>query len=1002
MTVAPLNPFTSQTVSSLRKIEPPIRWLNDAALRKLMAVFEVVEEKPHRCELVQLILSRGDGYGKSHLLGRLIKELDGRATCVSVADYHDPLTCWVTLLQSILNELSQPELIHHLPYPPTQLDELAHQLFGFLTAMLADKGVTDTPIPGDNRDDLLERPFEKWDLSDPASTLGIWVKETLTACEQDATREATLVRLLKAATMHAYNDDASAMNWLLVLHRYASDRADEESRQMCLEWILTNQLEVPAETFLQNEAQLAGNNLIARQQTLDLLALAKLYRPFLLCFDQTSSLTSGLAKSFGNMLVDLVRGEGAHFSIVTANSNLWETTILPELAPDCLPCLATKMELAGLTREQGRSLAEQRLQSNGDPVELQERFFKKGWLEEQFAQGSLGQRDFLQRCEIRYQEIVPDAVKPSDEAETTAADSIPFEPLIQDVIPTVPAPAPIEPEATAPSTKSEPVSLDDLPPIPAMGIAEAEPIQQAPPESPVVSAESVQIPPPSIIQSSTTAESIDTSNTSTIIPVESVPQKSDANNTGSKIPTSLVIEPPAPAEIVDTVNESTTAPFEAPRKEQESENTASETPELLNQVSTPVLEIEKSPLPEQASLEEVSPAPIAPLSNNFSAFTPLIEIAETQTEERKESYLPPVLLPPAQEEFLSESVEASNVSDSDNPAVTIQELAKSLAEPEKTIPEETPKTITSPVIEVEPAPPVPANLAPDLAPAIIPDVTSTVEVIEPIAPTPVVEGGAIESQPVLEAPQETIPEISADSTGQIQSVPLIDEVEKTISPAPLVAVESFINPAPEVVEDTPVVEDGALESQPMPEASQETISADSSGQIQNVPSVDEVDKTISSAPLVIEESFINATPEVVVSPPSEFEPKIIEAVPGILEVYGDTRAVEPSEPSEIAAIDEPTSPVAEVLTPVVDDTNPVISEPAPIVPVDDQAELRDALFQIIKAHRFASHIAIADELRRKMQRTVSVEETILCAESISEIHVYADGPNAAFLWQGVD
>jgi len=58
--------------------------------------------------------------------------------------------------------------------------------------------------------------------------------------------------------------------------------------------------------------------------------------------------------------------------------------------------------------------------------------------------------------------------------------------------------------------------------------------------------------------------------------------------------------------------------------------------------------------------------------------------------------------------------------------------------------------------------------------------------------------------------------------------------------------------------------------------------------------------------------------------------------------------------------------------------------------------------QIINAHRFASYIAISDELRRKMQRSVSVEEAILCAQSTSEIHVYADGPNAAFLWQGED
>ncbi|CAN5917053.1 hypothetical protein BH11VER1_BH11VER1_22280 [soil metagenome] len=936
MSAAPLNPFASQTVSSLRRIEPPLRWLNDAALRKLSAVFELVEEKPHRCELVQVVLSRGDGYGKSHLLGRLIQELDGRATCVSVAPYHDALTCWVTLLQSMLNELSQPELIHHLPYPPTALDELAHHVFGFLTVMLADKGMTDTNIPAGLRDDILTGAFEKWDLADPASPLGIWVNETLNSCEQDPALEAIMVRLLKAATLHPYNDDASAMNWLLVLHRYASDRTDEDSRQMCLEWILTNQLEIPAESFLQNEEQLAGNNLIARQQTLDLLALAKLYRPFLLCFDQTHDLTSALAKSFGNMFMDLVRAEGAHFSIVTANSNHWESTVLPELGPDILPCLATKMDLAGLTREQGRSLAEQRLQSNGDAVELQDRLLNKDWLQEQFAQGLLGQREFLRRCQARYQELVPEAINPPEDVDASETASPHFEPhldssLQEDTVPDLNAAG--EP---VPSIEAESIFTEDLPQLPAMDIADVdpekiEPILETPSETAPISAEPDLIPTTPVVEPPIPAEIIDTVSESITVPFEALVERQETDHAIPQISTSPVVESPAPAEIIDdSISESITSLAEVPRQQQDTEDATAETPAIIEQVPATELVTWEHPLTEQASVNEApyrreSSTLIPLLPDNYSALIPLVEIIGNQTKERGESEFPTALLPPAQEEFLSESIETSDLSDAENSASSIQELAQSLSEPEKVTPEETPAAITSPVIDAE----FPAQVEF----AGVADPAPSEESSETKATTWETESGALASQPLPLSPPEAVVEVPTDTPGAIQNAPLIEEVEEMISPAALLTDEPSIHPAPDVA---------AAWSE-------------------------------------------------------EFEPQNIETAPE------NTQATEPQDLADASVVEmenEPDTTISAESTPTAEDAG--LYEPKPLVTANDQAELREALLQIIKAHRFASHIAIADELRRKMQRFVSAEEAILCAQSISEIHVYADGPNAAFLWQGAD
>lgn len=822
--LAPLNPFISQTVSSLRKIEPPLRWLNDAALRKLMAVFEVVEEKPHRCELVQLVLSRGDGYGKSHLLGRLIHDLNGRATSVSVATFDNPLNCWMTLLQSMLDELSQPEFTHQLPLPPTQLDELAHQVFGFLTVMLADKGEVDAPLSDEHRDDILQGAFEKWDLSNPESSLGIWVHEALNSCEQNPAREAILVRLLKAATLHTYSDDATAMNWLLVLHRYASDRADEDSRQMCLQWMISNEMESAAELSVQNEQQLAQNNLIARQQVLDLLALAKLFRPFVLCFDQTRSLPliTGLAKAFGNMLMELVRSEGAHFSIVTANSGVWESEVLPGFDPACIHCLATKMELVGMSREQGRSLAEQRLQGNGDSGAFQERFLDKEWLQQQFAQGSLGQRDFLTRCELRYQAMVPNATRPPEEYEVPEEEALPDEPLMPDLVSEVPVPDFNAAHELAPDTE---INISEL---------EQETTEQ----------------------------------------MTEVPGSLPAWHEVSAVTPIAATEYSAPMEIVEAPCESSVIAADTLAQAMEAEDAISETPDVIEQeydqdISTAANHLTEPELLQLASVTPEAPAPPELLPDSFPALTPPVEIIENTIVESCD-------FNPSVEEFLSEQAASANHGDSE---------------------------------EVTTAPDGPDG---DLNQLCNP------------------EANAIASD-----------EISSDVTEPIQ---------------------------------------------------------DGQEEIQIVPSIEITADQIDPAAIITEETSTDSFPQETAVLETTIEPQITEG-------EADTSsAIDFTTPSEVSAITEFDSPIDEA-TAQTSDEGPEISQVAAVVdraPAVDPALLKEVMLQIISAHRFASYIAISDELRRKMQRSVPVEEAILCAQSTSEIHVYADGPNAAFLWQGAN
>ena len=77
------NPFEDVIVSEPRRIEKPVKSLNDKPLRTLVQKFEALTRDPFpragRQPGARFIISPEPGYGKSHLIGRLFKELRGRA-----------------------------------------------------------------------------------------------------------------------------------------------------------------------------------------------------------------------------------------------------------------------------------------------------------------------------------------------------------------------------------------------------------------------------------------------------------------------------------------------------------------------------------------------------------------------------------------------------------------------------------------------------------------------------------------------------------------------------------------------------------------------------------------------------------------------------------------------------------------------------------------------------------------------------------------------------------
>ena len=412
------NPFVDQIVTSPRRAEPPIRGLNDSSLNRLLSAFQRILKPPFRCERAQLIVSPAGGFGKSHLIGRLFSELGRRATRIYVRPFGDPETCWVSLLNTIVQEMVMPEREGDAPGfgVPNQFDAFAHGLFGGLLARLIREG--------DYRADpaeaaclrLTSQALEKWDMGDERSSWGQWAAQVLADHETNPAREARLIQLLMESFPEGLSQNTRPQAWLRVLRRYSCDRTDIATREACLEWFRgrtpsdateTKALGLSPSDGCDPALGAHGRNEIARHRVLDFCALARLFRPFVLCFDQTEvyARVPGLSRAFGSVLSDLVQGEGAHMCVLTANNDIWEDQLAPAMDRADRDRIMPKMELQGLTRDQARSLAHQRLRTVNAPEALRDRMLDDAWIDEQFARGQISARAFLQLCERRYDDV---------------------------------------------------------------------------------------------------------------------------------------------------------------------------------------------------------------------------------------------------------------------------------------------------------------------------------------------------------------------------------------------------------------------------------------------------------------------------------------------------------------------------------------------------------------------------------------------------------------------
>ena len=403
-----VNPFENNVVFEPRDAERSVRGLNDKPLEKLRKQFARLETedfprtRPTFLK-AQLVTSAEPGYGKSHLIGRLFKSLDGRATQIYVRPFQDAAASWRSLLLRVVQELNRADD----PKAPTQLDEFAHGVIGRLLSRLMKQrrvSLTDGDSAAVARK-LSERPLRAFD-----SPHG-WL-----ATFSEADFERVLPLCVEELADSGLVFHRPPQEWLRVLCAYARSPRHSEERAICLEWLKGEaSSEEDARRIGLNPAAMplggqtaAHRNEAAMQCVQDFCALAGFYRPFLFCFDQTELFTSDveLMIEFGSVVDRLVSHGLNVMAVVTANLEPWTRLIKKNLQTALHDRFSDPIELEGMNELQAGRLCRQRLERWDLDAHEIERFCDPAWLAGLFEEKkTCSVREFLRRCARRCEEL---------------------------------------------------------------------------------------------------------------------------------------------------------------------------------------------------------------------------------------------------------------------------------------------------------------------------------------------------------------------------------------------------------------------------------------------------------------------------------------------------------------------------------------------------------------------------------------------------------------------
>ncbi len=400
-----IEPFKNNRVDLPRRIETSVSGLNNKILDELVRQVEKLEKESlprnERVAHAQLVISSNEGYGKSHLIGRLFYKLSRRATLIYLRPFEDASTCWKSVLHKIVQELKFPDNIE-IEYTddkePTQLEALAH---GILVYLLKD-GVETGAIRTKNKESVLNflsvstvgkfRKNKKWIK---------WVRDNYDG-------------LVKQFQKYDINLNASPFSWLKVLFTYAYFPSELRLRESCTDWLEggsidsddAKQIGIRLKDVPNAEMGSGEINELCKYRIIDFCQLAGFFRPFVFCFDQTDRYGNEiiLSKAFGAVIETLVAETYNQMTVVTANQEEWDKKITGFWEKSYHARISLPLDIEGLNRKQAEELIEKRLRIWDFESDIILKFYDdKKWLDDLFQDTKdIRIRGFLNRCHNRW------------------------------------------------------------------------------------------------------------------------------------------------------------------------------------------------------------------------------------------------------------------------------------------------------------------------------------------------------------------------------------------------------------------------------------------------------------------------------------------------------------------------------------------------------------------------------------------------------------------------
>ncbi|QSR86403.1 PD-(D/E)XK nuclease family protein [Candidatus Methylacidiphilum infernorum] len=412
-----------------RDSDQPILGLNQKALNFLLSKIEGCSQG--RCPNKALFLSSpAAGYGKTFLIGQLIRKNRGKANIIYIQPFEETNRSWEFLFNRMILELQQEEWIGNerssleMAKGITQIDVFIHRVLGNLLADVIKQGLVDPSeliteglLHGLTHPREVEGTLRKgisihFDFADPKEKWQSWMKRNfksgIASCCEHALYERRI--FLSDPLIHL------ALLWVFFLYEaYRKERSSEEW-SLCWNWLKYGFLDDKEEyekigigSLFHREVQ-EINQEVMKNRIFDFCKLAVFARPFVFCFDQTEIYGSSpeLANRFGLIVSTLVDQCPNQLTLVTANLPVWEKSILPHLEEAYrdrfLYPPVQELQLDPINKNQAMILVEQRMDKKGveEPIRTKVReavcrIFEK--------RKSMGVREFLQELKKHHPSI---------------------------------------------------------------------------------------------------------------------------------------------------------------------------------------------------------------------------------------------------------------------------------------------------------------------------------------------------------------------------------------------------------------------------------------------------------------------------------------------------------------------------------------------------------------------------------------------------------------------